>query len=339
MNAQNDHDTLVGKTPSLLKATGLRKVFRSRVGARGRGIVAVDDVDLTIGYRQTVGLVGESGSGKSTLGRLMLRLIEPDAGSITLAGEDVLAAPPRPLRHMRRQMQFVLQDPLGSLDPRMTVGQSIAEPLKIHNVARGSALRGRVVTLLVLVGLSEHLAGRYPHELSGGQRQRVGLARALALEPKLIVCDEPVSALDVSVQSQILNLLVDLQKQFGLSYLLIAHDLAVVRHVCETVAVMHRGRIVEQAPTGRLFAMPAHPYTQELLASIPRIGHRSNLGDHVDSGRSGEASVQGCGFAPRCPCVMARCRRLCPQLKPLTPGAPDHLVACHARDTKRRTRR
>lgn len=242
-----------------------RGLMRRTVGQ----VRAVDGVSFTIGERETLGLVGESGCGKSTVGRTILRLIPATSGEMRFEGEDVFAADRRRMKQLRRQMQIIFQDPVGSLNPRMTVGRIIGEPMQVHRLAKGSELEDRVATLLKKVGLAPDHAARYPHEFSGGQRQRIGIARALALEPRFIVCDEPVSALDVSIQSQILNLLNDLQDEFGLSYLFIAHNLAVVEHFCDRVAVMYLGRIVEMADRDTLYENPQHPYTKALLSAAP----------------------------------------------------------------------
>ncbi|MDE2005965.1 MAG: ABC transporter ATP-binding protein [Rhodospirillales bacterium] len=259
----------------LLEARNLARRFAVRRGlifARQVGeVAAVDDVSFTLARGETLGIVGESGSGKSTTARLVLRLIEPSAGSVLLDGTDITALDGAALRHLRRRMQMVFQDPFASLDPRQTVGDIIAEPLRLHRPDSAAAQRARVADLLRLVGLATDQAGRYPHEFSGGQRQRIGIARALAAEPELIVCDEPVSALDVSIQAQVLNLLRDLQDRLGIAYLFITHDLAVVRHVAHRIAVMRAGRIVETGPAEALFAAPADPYTRRLLAAMPEI--------------------------------------------------------------------
>jgi len=256
----------------LLSVKGLKTYFPVKRGLMRRhvgNVRAVDGVSFDIGQRDTLGLVGESGCGKSTIGRTILRLIPATAGSITFKGQDLFAKTPAQMKKLRREMQIIFQDPVGSLNPRMTVGRIIGEPITVHKLARGSELRDRVATLLKKVGLEPDHAFRYPHEFSGGQRQRIGIARALALEPKFVVCDEPVSALDVSIQSQILNLLADLQDEFGLSYLFIAHNLAVVEHFCDRVAVMYLGRIVELADRDTLYRNPLHPYTRALLSAAP----------------------------------------------------------------------
>jgi peptide/nickel transport system ATP-binding protein/oligopeptide transport system ATP-binding protein len=311
---------------ALLELTGVAKSFPSR---DGRGTVkAVDGVTLHVMAGETFGIVGESGCGKSTLARLMLRLIEPSAGAVRFDGVDLLALDRRALRARRRHMQLVFQDPYASLDPRMTVGAIVAEPLVIHGVGDRAARRARVAALLALVGLEADAVTRYPHEFSGGQRQRIGIARAIALEPKLVVADEPVSALDVSVQSQILNLLVGLKGRLGLSYVFISHDLAVIEYMSDRVAVMYLGRVVEQAPTDELFRAPAHPYTQGLLAAIPDPdpGHERGPAAIIGDIPSPEHPPFGCPFHPRCPRAIERCRSEPPGLRPI---GPNHLAACH----------
>jgi ABC-type oligopeptide transport system ATPase subunit len=257
----------------LVDVRGLIKEFSSRGGwfRRGTSVRAVDDVSFTILPGETFGLVGESGSGKTTTGRCLIRLIEPTAGEIRVKDLDVRALSTRELRQARRHFQIVFQDPYSSLNPRMRVGAIVEEPLIIHRIGTRDERHARVRELFDLVGLDPDAAGKYPHEFSGGQRQRIGLARALALEPSLVVCDEPVSALDVSVQAQVVNLLMDLQKRLGLTYLFIAHDLRLVRQICDRVAVMYRGRLVEVAPAEALFTSPEHAYTQALLSAIPRM--------------------------------------------------------------------
>lgn len=318
-------------TEVLLEAKNLVKHFPVTRGLlhKKAGVVrAVDGVSFSIPRGRTLGLVGESGCGKSTTGRLILRLIEATSGEVRFNGQDVLRLKPEELRLLRRDMQIVFQDPYASLDPRMTVGEIVAEPLRIHNLAKGSAREKRVRELLEVVGLSAEHASRFPHEFSGGQRQRIGVARALAAEPKLIVCDEPVSALDVSVQAQVINLLQDLQGQFQLTYLFIAHDLSVVKHISDQVAVMYLGKIVEMAETETLFAVPKHPYTQALLSAIPipnpnLVRERVILEGDVPSPL---APPPGCRFHTRCPKAQEACRRDEP---PFAETVPGHFTACH----------
>jgi len=316
---------------TIIEARGVTKVFatnsrffrRQAVGAR-----AVDDISLTVRSGETLGLVGESGCGKSTTGRLLLRLIEPTAGSVLFNGRDLTELSKAELRHSRRQMQIIFQDPYGSLNPRMKIGDAISEAFVIHGIGDRASRQRSVLDMLDLVRLPRSAAARYPHEFSGGQRQRVGIARALALKPSFIVCDEAVSALDVSVQAQIINLLQDLQRELKLTYLFISHNLSVVRHISDRVAVMYLGRIVEIADVDTLFARPAHPYTQALLSAIPRSHpdeprHRHPLTGDLPSAL---AIPKGCRFASRCPFAQDRCRILDPTLETL----PDHrLVACH----------
>jgi oligopeptide/dipeptide ABC transporter ATP-binding protein len=314
---------------SLLKVEGLVKHFPVRRGLLGRvsgAVRAVDGVDLSIDAGETLGVVGESGCGKSTLGRLVLRLIEPSAGNIRFAGRDLGTLNPVELRAQRRAMQIIFQDPYSSLNPRMTVGQTLAEPLMLHGLHTGRH-RERVAELLQTVGLAAEHAQRYPHEFSGGQRQRIGIARALAVEPKLIVCDEAVSALDVSVQAQVVNLLQDLQRQFGLAYLFIAHDLAVVKHIATRIAVMYLGRIVETAPKDALFAAPRHPYTQALLSAIPlpEPGLRRERVLLAGDVPSPVNPPPGCHFHTRCP----HARALCSERTPVLEAEGGHAVACH----------
>ena len=285
---------------------------------------AVDGVSFEITSGKTLGLVGESGSGKTTVGRTMLRLQEPTSGTVLFEGNDVFGLDATRLRALRRHMQIVFQDPYSSLNPRMTVEETLREPLEIHG------LKGAVSALLDEVGLDAAFAKRYPHELSGGQRQRVGIARALSVEPQFVVCDEPVSALDVSVQAQVLNLLADLQAKRRLTYLFIAHDLAVVRHIADDVAVMYLGKIVERAPAAGIYAQPRHPYSRALLSAVPEPNPRATKRRIVLSGDipSPAHPPSGCPFHPRCPHPKKseRCRTEAPALRPIAPG---HLAACH----------
>jgi oligopeptide/dipeptide ABC transporter ATP-binding protein len=316
-------------TAPLVEVRDLVKHYAGERGWFGLGrprppVRAVDGVSFSIASGKTLGLVGESGSGKTTVGRTILRLQEPTAGRVLFEGNDVFALDAARLRALRRRMQIVFQDPYSSLNPRMTVAQTLQEPLDIHGLA------GQVSDLLAEVGLDAAFAGRYPHELSGGQRQRVGIARALSVEPQFLVCDEPVSALDVSVQAQVLNLLADLQARRRLTYLFIAHDLAVVRHIADDVAVMYLGRIVERAPAAAIYAMPRHPYTRSLLSAVPEPNPRAAKQRIVLVGDipSPAHPPPGCPFHPRCPHPKKneRCRTEPPALRPL---APDHLAACH----------
>jgi oligopeptide/dipeptide ABC transporter ATP-binding protein len=337
--AKGDSDT-GGATPdgltppddTLLLVRGLRTWFPIRRGLLGRvagHVKAVDGVSFWIRKGETLGLVGESGSGKTTAGRTILRLLEPSDGSVHFDGQSVFDLGEGDLRRLRRRAQIVFQDPYGSLNPRLTVGDALREVLRVHRLARGAAAERRVAELLDLVGLAAEHANRYPHEFSGGQRQRVGIARALCVEPDFIVCDEPVSALDVSVQAQVLNLLQDLQQRLGLAYLFIAHDLGVVEHIADRIAVMYLGRLVEIADGDALIRDPRHPYTRALLSAVPVPepgGKRSRIILPGDVPSPADAP-SGCPFHPRCPHPLkdADCARIVP---PLAEKAPGHFAAC-----------
>ena len=321
----------MNRPPELLRVTDLAKHYRRGGGLLGRALPplrAVDGVSFALARGETLALVGESGCGKSTTARLILRLIEPTDGTVHFEATDITALRGAPLRRLRRRMQIVFQDPFASLNPRMTIGRIVEEPLIVHGIGEVAARRRRVAELLAMVGLAPDHANRFPHEFSGGQRQRVGIARALAVAPALIVCDEPVSALDVSIQAQVINLLKDLQAGLGLSYLFIAHDLAVVKHIADRVAVMYLGRIVELAEKRGLFADPRHPYTRTLMAAIPRPDPhgRTKLAFAAGETASPANLPAGCRFHPRCPFAVAICREADPPLRPL---GPDHLAACH----------
>ena len=321
--------------PPLLQVKDLRMHFpvtegvvrRRRVGE----VKAVDGIDFTVERGETLGLVGESGCGKTTTGRCILRLETPTAGEIRYNGVDITRLEAKELMPLRRRVQVIFQDPYSSLNPRMKVGDIIAEPMKVHRIAPDSAKReARVRELLSVCGLNSRFADRYPHEMSGGQRQRVGIARALSLNPEFIVCDEAVSALDVSIQAQVINLLEDLREQFHLTYLFIAHDLSVVRHLCHRVAVMYLGRIVELAPSDELFSNPLHPYTKALLAAVP-VPDPAVEAARQFTPLQGEIPSpinppSGCAFHPRCPIAVAHCQQSRPELIEIKPG---HFVACH----------
>ena len=320
-------------TETLLEVTNLKKYFPIKGGVFSKTVgfvYAVDDVSFTVGKGETLGLVGESGCGKSTTGRSILRLIEPTDGKVTFEGQDVTALDKNAMRALRREMQIIFQDPYASLNPRMTVGSIVGEPLEIHKIARGREKTERVASLLQKVGLRAEDMRKYPHEFSGGQRQRIGIARALALNPKLIVCDEPVSALDVSIQAQVINLLEDLQEEFGLSYLFIAHNLNVVEHISNRVAVMYLGQIVELASDTDLYNDAQHPYTEALLSAVPipdptvkkkRIILQGDVPSPINP-------PSGCHFHTRCMYKEKICEEEAPEFKHIGGG---HWVACHFR--------
>jgi oligopeptide/dipeptide ABC transporter ATP-binding protein len=319
--------------PPVLEVKNLKKHFVIQKGFLRRTsghVYAVDGVSFSIAAGETLGLVGESGCGKSTVGRTVLRLIEPTDGSIKLDGEDITRLGKVELRPYRRQMQIIFQDPFSSLDPRMSVGDIVGEPLRVHGIARGKDRTARVAALFERVGLRKAQMANFPHQFSGGQRQRIGIARALALSPKLIIADEPVSSLDVSIQAQVLNLMIDLQRELGLAYLFISHNLAVVEHLSHHIAVMYLGRIVELTDKRTLFTAPLHPYTELLLAAVPvpdpavKRKKRILQGD-VPSPINPPA---GCHFHTRCPYAVERCRVEPPPLREVRPG---QLVACHLR--------
>jgi len=316
---------------TLLEVKDLVKHFPVRGGVFSRVknfVRAVDGVGFELKPHETLGLVGESGCGKSTTGRAILRLIEPTSGEIRFQGTDICALDRESMRRLRREMQIIFQDPYASLNPRMTVGSIVGEPLAIHNIAKGKDREERVASLLHRVGLRPEHIRRYPHEFSGGQRQRIGIARALALNPKLIIADEPVSALDVSIQAQVINLLEDLQKEFGIAYVLIAHDLAVVQHVSDRIAVMYLGKIVETSAADKLVMSPRHPYTEALLSAVPipdpkmkkqRIILKGDVPSPVNP-------PSGCRFHTRCPYKEERCTLEEPPMREVAPG---HYAACH----------
>ena len=324
---------MIAAVAPLLSVKGLVKHFPVKKGLLQQTVGqvrAVDDVSFDIAPGETLGLVGESGCGKSTVGKTILKLIDPTAGEIRLSGARIDGLSRGEMRPFRRQIQVVFQDPYSSLNPRLTVRDIVAEPLRNFGVAAGAELERQVVELARKVGLRAEALDRYPHEFSGGQRQRIGIARALALRPSLIICDEPVSALDVSVQAQVINLLVDLQRDFGLSYLFVAHDIAVIEHISHRVAVMYLGKIVELADRAALFARPQHPYTEALLSAVPvpdpeierkRIILKGDVPSPIDP-------PSGCRFRTRCPLAFERCAQEEPPMREILPG---HHVACHLR--------
>ncbi len=314
----------------LIAVKNLKKYFPVRGGVLQRTVawvLALDDVSFTINEGETLGLVGESGCGKTTVGRTMLRLTEPTAGSVTYKGVEVFDLKGAELKNMRRNMQIIFQDPYASLDPRLPIGESVAEGLRIHGVGDPKERYDVAIRMLKKVGLEDYHARRYPHEFSGGQRQRIGIARALALAPTFIVCDEPVSALDVSIQSQVLNILKDLQQELGLTYLFIAHNLSVVEHISNRVAVMYLGKMVELASREELFRNPLHPYTQALMSAIPIADPRVKRDRIILTGDvpSPLRPPSGCRFHPRCPVAMAHCKIEEPKFKEVS---PNHLAAC-----------
>jgi len=318
----------------LMEVRGLKKYFPITQGIliqrKVADIKAVDGLDFTILRGETLGLVGESGCGKSTTGRTILQLYRPTAGEVLFDGKDLVKLSGEPLRKMRRNMQMIFQDPYASLNPRMTVGDIIGEPLEVHNIAKGKDKKERVQELLQIVGLNPYFVNRYPHEFSGGQRQRIGVARALAVQPDFIVCDEPISALDVSIQAQIINLLEELQSKFNLTYLFIAHDLSVVRHISDRVAVMYLGKIVELTDRDSLYKNPLHPYTKALLSAVPIpdpvIEEKRERIILVGDPPSPRNPPTGCRFHTRCPLVIDICKRVDPEFRNV---GNNHSVACH----------
>ncbi len=323
----------VGSSPldaPLLQVEHLRKIYsvRSRRSWKKDRLVAVDDVSFVIREKETYGLVGESGSGKSTTGRTILRLTEPTGGKALFQNEDIFSMSSKRLNQLRKQVQMIFQDPYSSLDPKKRIWYTVAEPLTIHKIGTRQVRKARAIELLERVGFSEHHMNRYPHEFSGGQRQRIGIAKALALNPKLVICDEPVSALDVSIQSQILNLLMELQEERGLAYLFIAHDLSVVRHIADRIGVMYLGNLVEEAQTDELFAQPLHPYTQLLLSSMPPP-HPSLKRERIILQGEIPSPINppgGCVFHTRCPYATEKCKLEKPVEHQVAPG---HRVKCH----------
>ncbi len=320
-------------TTPLLEATDLRKHFPIHAGVFSRvagSVQAVNDISFTITQSETFGLVGESGCGKSTTGRLILRLIDPTSGVVKFEGEDIFSVSGARMRELRKKMQIVFQDPYASLNPRMTIGAIVSEPYHVHHIGKKKERAEMAAALLEKVGLGSDSLNRYPHEFSGGQRQRVGIARAIALTPKLVICDEPVSALDVSIQAQVINLLGDLQEEFGMAYMLISHDLSVIEHMCDTVGVMYLGKIVEIGKADRIYSNPVHPYTEALLSATPapdpaiktkRIPLKGDVPSAINP-------PSGCVFHTRCPLRIDDCSKVVP---PLTDRGNSHLAACIVR--------
>lgn len=312
-------------TVPMIQTKNLKKYFATKKGE----LHAVDGVNLTINSGETLGVVGESGCGKSTLGRVILKLLEPTEGEVLFEGNDISKYNRKQMKSMRKEMQIIFQDPFASLNPRMTVSEIIAEPIKVcKTITNDNEILEKVFDLMNTVGLAERFVNTYPHELDGGRRQRIGVARALALDPKFIVCDEPVSALDVSIQAQILNLMMDLQDNMGLTYMFITHDLSVVKHISDNIAVMYLGQCVELAKTDELFENPAHPYTEALLEAIPipSLKYRKKLNIIRGEVTSPINPKPGCRFAPRCPKVMPECSQASPELTEISPG---HFVSCY----------
>lgn len=309
-----------------LEVIGLKKYFHV---ANGGLLHAVDDVSFKIERGETLGIVGESGCGKSTLGRTILRLHEPTAGKVIFEGMDICSFDKEEMRQMRKEMQIIFQDPYASLNPRFTISQIIEEPLKLHNICKTAAeRREKVEELMALTGLSKRMYNMYPHEFDGGRRQRVVIARALSLNPKFIICDEPVSALDVSVQAQIINLMMELQEKLGLTYVFISHDMSVIKHISTNIGVMYLGQMIEKASKNEIFKHPLHPYTIALLSAIPSVNIREKKEKIILKGEIGSPvnPKPGCRFAPRCPFATEQCRRENPVFREV---APDHFVACH----------
>ncbi len=327
--------TALVETRNLVKHYDSRRGLWGRItGNPGTLVQAANGVDLMIQRGETLGLIGESGCGKSTLGRTLLRLHEPTRGNILFDGNDITALDDQAMKAMRRKMQIIFQDPYASLNPRKTVGEIVGQPLKVHGLVKRREITDRVAAMLENVGLKAHHMGRYPHQFSGGQRQRIGIARALILNPEFIVCDEPVSALDVSIQAQIIALLDELKRELGLTYLFISHDISVIGYVSDRVAVMYLGEVVEQGPTQAILEQPRHPYTQALLSAVPRVEHAA--GGHERIRLTGDLPSpidppSGCKFHTRCPYATETCRREQPQRRQV---GPDHVAACHLIDSE-----